>query len=186
MKYFKRLALVVNVVLAAAIHGYTVYYIHEYQGPAWALAGLALPGLAELIMCFVSVYAHDAVFNHYTIIFFSYLIVGFAVRFALDDVYNALVNRAAHGEAGDDENVLLLEAVQAAENGDYKRSCRKFLAVLRHNHTNGTACFGVGTSLLMQGKGSLALPYIEKAAFLGCAEARSYLEGLGMNRPKAA
>jgi len=185
VKYFKKLALVVNVVLAAAIHGYTVYYIYEHQGLPWALAGLALPGLAELVMCFVSVYAHDAVFNHYTIIFFSYLIVGFAVRFALDDLYNALVTRAALGEPAEDESALVLEAVQAAERGDYNRSCRKFLAVLRHNRTNGTACFGVGTSLLMQGKGQLALPYIEKAAFLGCVEARSYLAGLGMNRPKA-
>ncbi len=167
------------------MHGYTVYYIFEHQGQAWAMAGLALPGLAELALCFVSVYTHDAVFNHFTIIFLSYLLVGFAVRFALDDLYNALVNRAARGETADDENTLILEAVQAAELGDYKRSCRKFLAILRHNHTNGTACFGVGTSLLMQGKGQLALPYIEKAAFLGCAEARNYLAGLGMNRPKA-
>lgn len=185
MKYFKRLALVVNILLAAAIHGYTVYYIYEHQGQSWAITGLVLPGFAELAMCFVSVYDHDAVFNHYTIVFFAYLIVGFAVRYALDDLCAALANRSARGDTAEAENSLVLEAVQAAEHGDYKRSCRKFLAVLRHNHTNGTACFGVGTSLLMQGKGQLALPYIEKAAFLGCAEARSYLAGLGMNRPKA-
>ena len=185
MKYFKRLALAVNIILAAAMHAFTVYYIFQHQGQTWAIAGLALPGLSELVMCFVSVYDHDAVFNHYTNVFFIYLVVGFAVRYALDDLHAALVNRKARGKSADDESSLLLEAVQAAENGDYKRACRKFLAVLRHNHTNGTACFGVGTSLLMQGKGQLALPYIEKAAFLGCAEARSYLAGLGMNRPKA-
>lgn len=185
MKYFRRLAMVVNILLAAAIHGYTVYYIYEHQGEAWAIAGLALPVIAELAMCFVSVYDYDAVFNQYTIVFFSYLIVGFAVRYALDDLCLALANRKARDDTADAESSLILEAVQAAESGDYKLSCRKFLAVLRHNHTNGTACFGVGTSLLMQGKGQLALPYIEKAAFLGCAEARSYLNGLGMNRPKA-
>jgi hypothetical protein len=185
VKYFRRLALVVNIILAAAIHGYTVYYIYEHQGQAWAIAGLALPVIAELAMCFVSVYDYDAVFNQYTIVFFFYLIVGFAVRYALDDLCLALANRKARDDTADAENSLILEAVQAAENGDYKLSCRKFLAVLRHNHTNGTACFGVGTSLLMQGKGQLALPYIEKAAFLGCAEARSYLTGRGMNRPKA-
>ncbi|EKO40668.1 MAG: hypothetical protein B193_0619 [Solidesulfovibrio magneticus str. Maddingley MBC34] len=168
------------------MHGYTVYYIYEHQGQAWAIAGLALPGLSELAMCFVSVYTHDAVFNHYTNAFFIYLVVGFAVRYALDDLHVALVNRRALSETAEDESFLILEAVQAAENGDYKLSCRKFLSVLRHNRTNGTACFGVGTSLLMQGKGQLALPYIEKAAFLGCAEARSYLDGLGMNRPKAS
>ena len=185
MKYFKRLALAVNIILAAVMHGYTVYYIYRHQGQSWAIAGLALPGFSELVMCFVSVYDHDAVFNYYTNVFFIYLIIGFAVRYALDDLYVALVNRTALGETAEDESALILEAVQAAESGDYKRSCRKFLAVLRHNRTNGTACFGVGTSLLMQGKGQLALPYIEKAAFLGCAEARSYLNGLGMNRPKA-
>lgn len=185
MKYFKRLALVVNILLAVAIHGYTVYYIFEHQGQSWAIAGLVLPGLAELVMCFVSVYDHDAIFNHYTIIFFTYLVVGFAMRYALDDLCAVLANRTTRGETAEAENSLILEAVQAAENGDYKRACRKFLAVLRHNHTNGTACFGVGTSLLMQGKGQLALPYIEKAAFLGCAEARNYLNGLAMNRPKA-
>lgn len=185
MKYFKSLALAVNIILAAAIHCYTVYYIYEQQGQAWAIAGLALPGFAELAMCFVSVYAHDAIFNHYTIAFFVYLIVGFSVRFALDDLYAALANRTVRGKAVEAEDSLVLEAVQAAERGDYKLSCRKFLGVLRHNHTNGTACFGVGTSLLMQGKGQLALPYIEKAAFLGCAEARSYLAGRGMNRPRA-
>lgn len=177
--------MVVNILLAAAIHGYTVYYIYEHQGEAWAIVGLALPVIAELAMCFVSVYDYDAVFNQYTIVFFSYLIVGFAVRYALDDLCLALANRKARDDTADAESSLILEAVQAAESGDYKLSCRKFLAVLRHNHTNGTACFGVGTSLLMQGKGQLALPYIEKAAFLGCAEARSYLNGLGMNRPKA-
>lgn len=185
MKYFKRFATAVNILLAAAIHGYTVYYIYGHQGQSWAIAGLALPGIAELAMCFVSVYDHDAVFNPYTITFFTYLIVGFAVRYALDDLCAAIANRKARGETVEVETSLLLEAVQAAEQGDYKRSCRKFLAVLRHNRTHGTACFGVGTSLLMQGKGQLALPYIEKAAFLGCAEARSYLAGLGMNRPKA-
>ena len=168
------------------MHAYTVYYIYEHQGQAWAMAGLALPVFAELAMCFVSVYDNDAVFNHYTIVFFTYLIVGFAVRYALDDLYAALTNRTARDQTAEVESSLVLEAVQAAEQGDYKRSCRKFLAVLRHNHTNSTACFGVGTSLLMQGKEQLALPYIEKAAFLGCAEARNYLAGLGMNRPRAA
>ncbi|BAH77348.1 hypothetical protein [Solidesulfovibrio magneticus] len=185
MIYFKRLALIINILLAAGMHGYTAYYLYQHHGQSWAIAGLALPGFAELALCFVSVYDHDAVFNRYTIIFFSYLIVGFGVRYALDDLCVALANRTARDKTADAENALVLEAVQAAENGDYKLSCRKFLAVLRHNHTSGTACFGVGTSLLMQGKGQLALPYIEKAAFLGCVEARSYLAGLGMNRPKA-
>ena len=185
MKYFKRFALTVNILLAAAIHGYTVYYIYEHQGQSWAIAGLLLPVLAELTMCFVSVYYHDAVFNHYTIAFFTYLVVGFAVRYALDDLRAALATKAVRGETAEADNSLLLEAVQAAEHGDYKRSCRMFLAVLRRNPANATACFGVGTSLLMQGKGQSALPYIEKAAFLGCDEARSYLAGLGMNRSRA-
>jgi hypothetical protein len=185
VKYFKRLALTVNILLAAAIHGYTVYYIYAHQGTSWAIAGLFLPVLAELAMCFVSVYEHDAVFNHYTITFFIYLVVGFAARYALDDLYAALANRAVRDETVEAEDSLVLEAVQAAEHGDYNRSCRKFLAVLRRNPANATACFGVGTSLLMQGKSQFALPYIEKAAFLGCDEARRYLAGLGMNRPRA-
>ncbi len=186
MKYCKKLALAVNILLAAAMHAYTVYYIFQHQGQLWAIVSFPLPGFAELAMCFVSVYNHDAVFNHYTIVFFAYLIVGFAVRYAFDDLCVAFATKSDRLQTTEVENSLVLEAVQAAENGDYKLSCRKFLSVLRHNRTNGTACFGVGTSLLMQGKGQLALPYIEKAAFLGCAEARSYLDGLGMNRPKAA
>ena len=70
-----------------------------------------------------------------------------------------------------------MEGVIAAEQGEYKRACRTFLAALRRNPANGTACFGVGTSLLIQGKAGLGLQFIEKAAFLGCAEARDFLAG---------
>jgi hypothetical protein len=178
VRYFPKLALAINIALAVCFHGYTVYYVYGHHGQGWAVVALLLPGVSELALCFVSVYTHDAVFNYYTIPFFCYMIAAFAVRFMLDDLYVSMRNKPATVEVLDSENAQVMEAVQAAERGEYKQACRTFLAVLRHNPDNGTACFGVGTSLLMLGKQRLGLQFVEKAAFLGCAEARVYLAGL--------
>ena len=89
MRHFSKWALAINVVLALCFHSYAVWYIFELHGQAWAIAGLLLPGVSELALCFSSVYEHDMIFNRYTIPFFSYLLLAFAVRFVLEEIGRA-------------------------------------------------------------------------------------------------
>lgn len=115
------------------------------------------------------------IFNRYTNLIYSSVIVFSLIRFAFDDVHVALLNRKNRAEKKPDDDVRILKALEFAEKGEYKQACRLFLRLLKDNPLNATACFGVGVCLVKLGKEKFGLGYIEKSAFLGNAEARKYL-----------
>ena len=184
MKHYSKITWAVYIALALCLHIYTVYYVNLRYGANWALTVLFLPGISQLVLCFVTVVVTDSFFNRYTNIIYSSILVFSAIRFVFEDVHAALLERkyGSSNKPMDDER--LSEAVEFAEREDYRRACRIFLKMYRDNPLDTTACFGVGVCFVKMGKKQIGLDYIKKAAFLGNAEARKYLRDVTGMRPK--
>jgi hypothetical protein len=176
----------VYIALALCLHIYTVYYVDLHYGSGWSIVVFFLPGLSQVVLCFVTVVVTDSFFNRYTNLIYSSVIVFSLIRFAFDDVHVALLNRKNRAEKKPDDDVRILKALEFAEKGEYKQACRLFLRLLKDNPLNATACFGVGVCLVKLGKEKFGLGYIEKSAFLGNAEARKYLYDVAGRGEKGA
>ena len=184
MKHYSKITWAVYIALALCLHIYTVYYVNLRYGANWALAVLFLPGLSQLVLCFVTVVVTDSFFNRYTNILYSSIVVFSVVRFVFEDLHTALLDKKYRSENKQEEDGRLSEAIECAEREDYRRACRIFLKIYKENALDTTACFGVGVCLVKLGKEQLGLDYIKKAAFQGNAEARKYLSEAGGSRPK--